>query len=896
MSIAPGTRIGPYHVRSLVGTGGMGEVYRATDTRLHRDVAIKIMPAAVATDRARLDRFEQEARATAALNHPNIVVAFDTGTFEGAPYVVSELLEGETLRDYARRLAPLAARRVVECAQQIARGLAAAHNRGIVHRDLKPENIFVTREGHLKILDFGLAKLTAPEPAGEGAVLPTRVETSAGTVLGSNGYMAPEQIRGQDVDHRADIFTFGAVLYELLSGRRAFQRATPADTALAVLTEDPPSPTPHGADVPPGLIRIIERCLEKAPERRFQSASDLAFALEALSSPSGSAPAPVLRTARVRAAGLLLIGAVAVAIAGVLAAAVVERIRRQEPPEAAVVGRFAMGAPPGAQFTAVGGSASPTFNLSPDGRSVTFVASTDDQSAVWVRPLDALEPVRLPGTEGAVGTPFWSPDGSSIAFVTRSTLKAIELTSGSSRTICEGIPGLDSVDGTWSTTGTILIMGFRAGGTLCPAGGGASRPTSMWFNPAVPAAAMSSVVSHPQFLPDGRHFIFHARSASPEFNGILISAVGEDSRLDIPTQLLPDRSVASYAAGYLFFARDGVLMAQPFDPASRTLSGRPHPITRSVEFADARDARIGAAAGVVLYSTGLATQATFRWADASGTLSDTQTAPDSFGDFALSPEGTQLVVVRHEPGTASPRLWLVDLATGDRRPLGTGRDGAASSPVWSRDGRYVAYSRHTASRSSLAVAPPAGGAPDELLADATGAFAMDMPSFTAHDWSSNGLISFRGRGGGLSVVSPATGKRDPAPVPHLTNVSDSRFSSDGRWLAYASPQDGHVYVTPWPVGGQGSRVSLQAGAVEPRWSHDDQFLYYRVGNDLVQHSVSAGMPRGTPRVVVRRAFDRRMRGRAYGIAPDGRILLKQPVDREAPIIAIVNWRNALRGE
>src|SRR5208283_3986527 len=287
VTITPGTKLGEYEVKSLLGSGGMGEVYRARDSRLGRDVAIKVLPSFASADSERLRRFEQEARAAAALNHPNILAVHQMGSYQGAPYLVSELLEGETLREQIKR-GRLAVRKAIDYGVQIARGLAAAHEKGIVHRDLKPENLFVTKDGRVKILDFGLAKLTQPQSGSENSALTLTKGTEAGMVMGTAGYMAPEQVRGQTADHRADIFAFGAILYEMLAGKRAFQKPTSAETMTAILNDDPPSISQITTNIPPALQRVVHRCLEKNPEQRFQSASDLAFALDALSERSGS--------------------------------------------------------------------------------------------------------------------------------------------------------------------------------------------------------------------------------------------------------------------------------------------------------------------------------------------------------------------------------------------------------------------------------------------------------------------------------------------------------------------------------------------------------------------------------------------------------------------------------
>nr|MBA3298252.1 serine/threonine protein kinase [Acidobacteriota bacterium] len=373
MSIPANTCLGRYEIRAKVGEGGMGEVYRATDSRLGRDVAIKVLPVAFSTDVERLRRFEQEAQAAGALNHPNILAIYDVNTHDGAPYVVSELLEGETLRERLTSAA-LPARKAIDYALQIAHGLAAAHEKGIIHRDLKPENLFVTRDGRLKILDFGLAKLIEPgfESAGPTGVPTREVHTEPGAVMGTVGYMSPEQVRGHSVDHRSDIFSFGAVLYEMLSGRRAFRGDSSADTVSAILKEDPPELSETNKNINPGLERVVRRCLEKNREQRFHSASDLAFALEALSGTQVSSGTTIeaavaatdatwVRRARLNRLGWI---AAALFLLSTLALAALH-FRRAEPlPETM---RFSLPVPEK-------GGYGDGLALAPDGRSVAFVA------------------------------------------------------------------------------------------------------------------------------------------------------------------------------------------------------------------------------------------------------------------------------------------------------------------------------------------------------------------------------------------------------------------------------------------------------------------------------------------------------------------------------------------
>src|SRR5262245_18142452 len=447
MPLAAGTRLGPYQIIGAIGAGGMGEVYRERDPPLGRDVAVKALPAGVSLSPQRLRRFEQEARAAAALNHPNILAVHDIGQHEGAPYIVSELLDGETLR--TRLMATvLPVRKAVEHAIQIARGLAAAHEKGIVHRDLKPENIFVTSDDHVKILDFGLAKLTQPEPAlASVSALPTTPPpTLPGLVLGTIGYMAPEQVRGVAADHRSDIFAFGAILYEMLSGHRAFPGDTAMDAMIAILKEDPPDLPASERRIPQALEPIVDRCLEKNPGARFKSADDLAFALEALSTHSGSLPVPAVlppprRRVRVAwaAASLLLLALVSTL------PFVIEHVREVPAPAAAV--RFIVPPPQGASL-AVDIANAVSLAVSPDGRHIVVRAQrVPGPVLLWVRSLDLPEARALPGTEGGA-FPFWSPDSRFVAFFApEGKLKKIEVSGGSAQILCDAPVG---GGGTWN--------------------------------------------------------------------------------------------------------------------------------------------------------------------------------------------------------------------------------------------------------------------------------------------------------------------------------------------------------------------------------------------------------------------------------------------------------------
>jgi eukaryotic-like serine/threonine-protein kinase len=558
MPLSPGFRLGPYEILAPLGAGGMGEVYRARDPRLDRDVAIKILPPSFSADPEFLRRFEQEAKAAAALNHAGILAVYDVGQHEGSPYIVSELLEGETLR--ARMTGALPVRRAVEYALQVAQGLAAAHEKGIVHRDLKPENIFVRADGRVKILDFGLAKLAGPTPsAGDGSVPTVAIDTRPGVVMGTVGYMSPEQVRGEPADHRSDIFAFGAILYEALSGQRAFARDSAAETMTAVLREDPPDLSALERKIPPALSRIVDRCLDKSPAARFQSAHDLAFALEQLPAHSGSSEAAA--ASRRRVPGWLPWGLFAAATIGWITTWVVGRTTAgpgaADPPPV----RFQIQAPGPVSFTGSGNY----IAVSPDGsRMVLVAANASGPQMLWLQSLDSLTAIPIPDTERAT-QPFWSFDSRYIAFFADGKLKRIAAGGGPAQPVCDAVPQLVT-GATWSRDGTILFSSFGGPIFKVPASGGQSTPASL-----MDSSDPSEAHMYPQALPDGRRFLFYRRSVSAERNGIYVQSVDStDTRL-----VARASSRFVHIPGYLLYARDGLLLAHPFDADSATTSGDP---------------------------------------------------------------------------------------------------------------------------------------------------------------------------------------------------------------------------------------------------------------------------------------------------------------------------------
>src|SRR6266481_2887554 len=570
--ISPNTTIAQYTIVSKIGEGGMGVVSRARDSKLGRDVAIKVLPASLSENTDRLNRFEQEAQAAGALNHPNILVIHHIVIHDGAPYIVSELLEGETLRDRMAGAA-LPQRKALDYALQIAKGLAAAHEKGIIHRDIKPDNIFITDDGRVKILDFGLAKLTSTTDGNQSqSEVPTRkVNTDPGTVMGTVGYMSPEQLKGQQADHRSDIFSFGAILYEMLSGKRAFRGYSTAETMSAILREDPPDLSETNKTISPALERVVHHCLEKNPTERFHSTRDLAFAIESLSGGatiSGqTAPMPIITTETSAPVGLsgwfdnarVVWIVAAIVVVSLLAAVGLFYSNRSETNARAA--RLSFSPPPELAFN---DAQSDAAVISPDGQKIAFSAtSMDGKNMLYFRALDSSETKLLPGSENVM-EPFWSPDSRSVAFGSNGKLKRTDLAGGgNAQVLCDAAR---LVGGTWNKDGIIVFApDYRTALLQVSTQGGEPKPVVMKFDD-------QTEMSHryPCFLPDGRHFLFRR-----ENKGVWAGS------LDSPEtkQVLAEVTPFVYAQpGWLVLVRNDALVAQAFDAARIALSGEPIPI------------------------------------------------------------------------------------------------------------------------------------------------------------------------------------------------------------------------------------------------------------------------------------------------------------------------------
>jgi Tol biopolymer transport system component len=884
--------LGPYEIVALVGEGGMGQVYRARDPRLGREVAIKVLPPQFAADPDRLRRIEQEARAAAALNHPAILAVYDIGqTPQGTPYIVSELLTGMSLRERLSNGEAVAVRKAIEYATQIAHGLAAAHDKGIIHRDLKPENLFITDDGRAKILDFGLAKVHSADGPDSGVSdRSTRLGTDAGVVLGTAGYMAPEQIRGLPVDHRADIFAFGCVLYEMLSGRRAFHRDSSADTMTAILKEEPPELPIVDRHIPPALARIVDRSIEKAPAARFQSTRDLAFALEALSTHSVSDVAATVASPTTPSRLWMLNALFGVVAALSLAFAVWSALR---PAPRTETMRFIVSPPEGwalpLQMTGIAGSGA--LAVSPDGRQIAFVGQKGLESRIWIRSLDTLEARGLVGTEGGLA-PFWSPDNKSVAFFASGKLKKIDVAGGPVMVLCDAQPGLS---GAWSADGTIVFS--PAGGTALlkvPASGGKPEP-------ATTLAEGEGGHARPAFLPDGHHFLYRITTGTQE-GAVVVASLDSTQRTVLRTS---DSTNVYYSAGHLLFLSGRSLMAQPFDPDRMAVGGTPFPIAEDIQTMGTPYYGFFAAspAGVLAYQTTVTKGALqqLAWIDRTGKVT-TVGAPANYGDLALSPDGRKAAVLLSGD---QADLWLIDLERNGLATRFTFDDGYEITPLWSPDGSRVAF----------AARPPGSVNTNFFIKAATGVGAAEPlvnEKFTHYltSWSPDGrflLYTAASSGAGDVWMLPLTGDRKPflfvgGPFPQQS----AQFSPDGRWVAYASFESNRseIYVAPFwghPGAATGKWQVSANGGIQPRWSPDGKELFFIAPPPESALMVASVNGQGAAFEVgaVRRLFPVRPGGlrSTYQVARDGKRFLFNLAPSEpgvpTPITVVVNWAAGL---
>ena len=889
-----GLAVGPYVISAQIGEGGMGEVYRARDSNLRRDVAIKILPRAFTADPDRLARFEREARLLASLNHPHIGAIYGVEESAAGRALVLEMVEGLTLAD---KLAGNEARgeglpipEALAIARQIADALDAAHERGIVHRDLKPANIKITPAGTAKVLDFGLAKEIAGDASSPELSRGATVSvdgTRDGMILGTAAYMSPEQARGQAVDKRTDIWAFGCVFYELLTGRPAFARATVSDTIAAVLTHEPDW-TALPRTTPPYVSRLLKRCLEKDPTRRQRDIGDARLELAAGDeTPVVDRREPLLRWRGWTAAAA---GVGVVALVGTASVVGVLLRPAPSPPAQATTIRFSVLPPPGNMF--FHNVATTFLALSPDGSQLAFVANAPSEPLrIWLRPISALEARVVPGTEGAISV-FWSPDGRSLAFFAGSKLKRIDLPSGAAVPLCD-VPRL-SAFGTWGSDGTILFASF-VGDAIYSVSSAGGAPEAI----IKPDPSRGERVVWPSFLPDGRRFLY--LSQLPNITGqLMLGARGRPPRPIVSAV----SNVQWVDPDYLVFAQEGVLVAQRFDLASERTVGAPISIAEPVDrfLTSGRAMFTTSRNGTIAYHS-YANVARLVWVDRTGKEVGTVSAPGDYLNVRLSPDGRTVAFDRTKPGIGTWDVWTTDLTRGVETRV-TSDPGSEAFPVWMPDGRAILFADESHSNTTLNLARKRldTGGEDQLLPIGT---QQRRPIDVSPDGHTLLFTERTARGTFNIFTLPLDGPATPSALfGSRFTEADPRFSPDGRSMSFTSDESGRleVYVTPVPSTGGKTLVSagisagneLQGGA---RWGHDGRELFY-MSADRRLMSVPV---RTTPMLEVATPVPLFMfQGRTwfdFAVSADGKrflAIVPQAFAGEQPLTVIVNWTAEVR--
>ncbi len=871
LALTSGTRLGPYEVTTQIGVGGMGEVYEATDTNLKRAVAIKVLPASVAGDAERLARFQREAEVLAALNHPNIAAIHGLERSGATTAIVMELVEGPTLADrIAQGAIPLD--EALPIAKQIADALEAAHEKGIIHRDLKPANIKVRPDGTVKVLDFGLAKAMDPTSAAASAsVSPTITSpamTQAGMLLGTAAYMSPEQARGKTVDKRADIWAFGAVLFEMLTSRRAFAGEEITDTIVSVISKEPDWPAlPSSTSA--SVRSLLRRCLDKDPKRRLRDIGEARLALEGTfqtAAPQTTVTAPSSAPRR----RLAWMAACAVAIGVIIALAIpaARYLREAPPPETRV-------------DIVTPATVDPvSFALSPDGRQIVFVASGDGTSRLWLRSLASTTAQPLSGTEGAT-LPFWSPDSKSVGFFAGGALKRLDLGGGAPQTLA---PATNGRGGTWNADGVILFAP-NVGGPLfriAASGGQAAAVTTLDRQPRH---------RHPFFLPEGRQFVFYAQGTA-DTSGIYLGSLDarETTRLTAA-----DTRGLYLPSGWLLWVRAGTLVAQRLDLERKALTGDPitlaDPVAADITNAGAASV---SATGLVAYRAGGDSLRQLTWFDRTGKAVGVAGEPDGNNVLApeLSPDGRRVAIERTVQ--ANRDVWLMDLAR-DGITRFTFDAALDAYPIWSPDGSRIAFTSNRKGGSrDIWLKPSSGAGTEELL--------LDTPHDAwLYDWSKDGrflLYHLTDPKTGNDVWSlPMTGTdRTPAVVVNTPfTEQNGQFSPDGRWVAYDTNESGRseIVVQPFPAPSGKWQLST-GGGTQPRWRADGKELYFIAPDGtLMAVTVAASgstFEAGQPVALFPTNVPFLAKAQ-YAVSRDGRFLMNRTIEESTavPITLIQHW-------
>jgi eukaryotic-like serine/threonine-protein kinase len=893
VTLSSGTRLGPYEIQGALGAGGMGEVYKARDTRLERTVAIKVLPPHLSSSEEMRQRFEREAKTISQITHPHICALYDVNREGETEYLVMEYLEGESLAD---RLAkgPLPSEQLLRYGIEIADALDKAHRQGIVHRDLKPGNVMLTKSG-VKLLDFGLAKFQAGPAATISSVsrLATEMQasqplTERGTVLGTFQYMAPEQLEGKDADSRSDIFSFGAVLYEMATGKKAFTGSSQASLIGSILRDDPTAISEISPMTPPALNRVVKTCLAKDPEDRFQTAHDVKLQLQWVAEGGSQAglPAPVVARRKNREKLAWIVTAVALFAA---ALATFGYLRRA-PSASARFSAFLL-APEKSEID-ISGVNSGSLTVSPDGRYGTFAAKdAEGKTLLWLRSLGELGAKSIAGTQGA-SFPFWSADSRFLAFFADGKLQKVDISGAPPLPICDAPNGRS---GSWNRDGVILFSPDSTTGIMrVPAAGGVPKPAT-----TLDAVRAETTHRWATFLPDGRHFLYmagsHSTGSKSEANAIYVGALDSNEK----TLLLQARSNVVYASGYLLYMRERILLAQRFDAGSRRVVGEAIPVAEGVQYDPGyfRGVFSASESGVLFYALGaagsLATRLT--WLDRAGKpVGEPFGEPAEYSSLSVAPDGKRIAAGINDSATGIASIWLFD--TRGVRTRFTFGD-LADEPVWSRDGGRIAFARLNKQSITDVHVKPVGGTGEE-----TAVFHQERPA-TPTDWSPDGrfllvaLLSRNNPTKGDVWVVPLSGGGKPYPfLASEFNERAASFSPDGRWVSYISNESGReeLYVVPFPGPGPKYQISTNGSQGGAFFKGGKEIVYGTLEGEAIAVDVRtspSGLEVGSPRALFKLPFVA-----AIALPPDGGRFLVAALQRgtAAPRVALVtNWTTGL---
>ena len=894
MTLVAGTKLGPYEITGAIGAGGMGEVYQAHDCKLGRDVAIKVLPEAFAHDPERLSRFQREAKMLASLNHPNIAAIYGLEENAGTTYLVMELVPGDTLADRIKRDGAFPVVEALGIAKQMAEALEAAHEKGIVHRDLKPANVKVTPDGKVKVLDFGLAKAFADDGTNQDiANSPTMsgAATMQGMILGTAAYMSPEQARGKPVDRRADIWAFGVVLYEMLTGQQLFAGETVTDTLAQVITKEP-----DWDRIPARAQSLLRWCLERDQKKRLRDIADGITSLEAIPEDRRAGPQSAISAPK---------WLWCIAIAGSLAAAALAVIHfREKPAVEPDVIRYQIRLPEKTTFTR-----SESLSLSPDGRHVAFSGiGPDGKTGVWLQDLDAEEARALPDTDTGPNPPpfFWSPDSRYVVFSGNSNkLRKADSQGGPTQDICNK-PG-PPVGGSWNSGGVIIFGNTTTGLWRCPAEGGTAVPLTV-----LDASRQEREHELPVFLPDGKHFLYLRVSKTPEMTGIYAGSLDDPPERQSTKLLLATGFGAIYVPspgsgiGRLLFLRQGTLMAQPFDPGKLALMGEPSSIAERVG-TTFETGYFSATPNALVYRTANSASAyqQLTWVDSQGKIAGTVGDPGLISTLPprFSPDGSQVAYAKASPESSQLDIWILNLARGANTRLTF--DGSANShPVWSPDGSEIVFASNRKGHFDLYRKPANGAKEEEPLLESN---EQKRP----WSWSRDGRYLIYSTSKSYDFIAeelwvlPMQGDRTPFPFArNRFDESTAQFSPDGRWVAYTSDESGmfELYVRefkapPGPTEEGGKWQISNGGGVYPTWRSDGKELAYvtPARSSWMSVSIDSGSSfhAGVPRLLIQFPA-----GATFGTPASDlkRFLLVVPVEQRGPqtFTVMLNWAAKLK--